>query len=911
MSEHEINSEPHTEHILRHSPDACTPILAFKVGLGPDTNANSTAPNNGSTFAYPASVRQTLDENEPLMTSRFSHVMTEDGHAVVTGYDGETLHRCEDEPIHIPGAVQGFGALIALEGRQGNELLVKIASENSEKLTGYTPKQLFALESFTDILSDEETENLWDHVEFIREEDADAVVDGPEVFTLSVLSPLRESRKLWCAMHITKSHPDLIICEFELEYDQTNPLVPPSEAKFEQAADALSNAPTEDEVEESTCSISKPLRFLRSTRKSVNSTPAVEVSKMISQIQEQLSAATSLEKSLKILAGVVKELTGFHRVMIYQFDQAWNGRVVTELVDPRATRDLYRGLCFPASDIPKQARELYKVNKVRVLYDREQQSARLVCRTVGDLVHPLDLTHSYLRAMSPIHIKYLENMVVRSSMSISIKVSDELWGLISCHAYGSKGTRVSFPVRKICRIIGDSASSNIERLSYASRLQVRKLIGAIPVRGNSSSHIFTPPGDMLKLFAADSGLLSIRDESKIFGEIGQPGEVLSMLGYLRMRCMIDVTTSQDIKEDCRDLDYPPGFKAVAGFLLIPLSSTGQDFVAFFRKPQMREVHWAGNPYEKLTKKSTYRALEPRKSFKAWSETVTGKCREWSEEDRETAAIVCLVYGRFIKVWRQEQAGLQNSQPARLRVANAAQEVRTPLNAIISCLDIALEGNLDQETRYNLGESCSAAKSLIYVVNDLLDLSKVEKGSELLKDELFNARDVMREAAEIHAGDASRKNITYAVTGNSNLPTRVIGDARRVKQAISNVIVNAIQNTSEGGVSVEMTITSCDSEHVEIEVCISDTGSGIDSRKMDALFLELEQVQSEGESTMRCSVDSNKALNGSGRSGNAGKLGLGLAVVSRTLHNMNGQLRVSSKDGEGSCFVLVFPFRLPA
>lgn len=186
---------------------------------------------------------------------------------------------------------------------------------------------------------------------------------------------------------------------------------------------------------------------------------------------------------------------------------------------------------------------------------------------------------------------------------------------------------MSFPVRKMCRIIGDSASINIERLSYASRLQVRKLINAIPARGNSSSHIFTPPGDMLKLFAADSGLLSIGDENKTFGEIDQPGEILSMLEYLRMRRMIDVTTSQDIKEDCPDLNYQPVVGIVAGFLLIPLSPTGQDFVAFFRKPQMREVHWAGNPYEKLTKESTYRPLEPRKSFKAWSETIVGKCRE--------------------------------------------------------------------------------------------------------------------------------------------------------------------------------------------------------------------------------------------------------------------------------------------
>jgi light-regulated signal transduction histidine kinase (bacteriophytochrome) len=125
----------------------------------------------------------------------------------------------------------------------------------------------------------------------------------------------------------------------------------------------------------------------------------------MSQVQEQLAVAPNLEKFLKVLVGVVKELTGFHRVMIYQFDKLWNGRVVTELVDPRATKDLYKGLNFPASDIPSQARQLYKINKVRLLYDREQETARLVCRTLEDLERPLDLTHSHLRAMSPIHLK--------------------------------------------------------------------------------------------------------------------------------------------------------------------------------------------------------------------------------------------------------------------------------------------------------------------------------------------------------------------------------------------------------------------------------------------------------------------------------------------------------------------------
>lgn len=154
------------------------------------------------------------------------------------------------------------------------------------------------------------------------------------------------------------------------------------------------------------------------------------------------------------------------------------------------TRDLYKGLNFPASDIPKQARDLYKLNKVRLLYDRDQETARLVCRSKEDLDIPLDMTHSYLRAMSPIHLKYLGNMAVRSSMSISINAFNELWGLIACHSYGAKGMRVSFPIRKMCRLVGDTVSRNIERLSYASRLQARKLINTVPVspRRQLSSH---------------------------------------------------------------------------------------------------------------------------------------------------------------------------------------------------------------------------------------------------------------------------------------------------------------------------------------------------------------------------------------------------------------------------------------
>ena len=596
------------------------------------------------------SIRSVADDTSgPLITARFKHAVTEGGHAVITGRDGDTLQRCEDEPIHVPGAVQSFGLLIAMHEEEDGSFKVRIVSENSERMIGYTPKQLFALESFCDILSEDQTDNLLDHVNFIRDEDADAATNGPEVFTIAIRNPKRKTQKMWCAMHINESSPDLIICEFELEDDQLNPLVPAGDTTPEPPEDTLHSDPTPEEYAESTVNVSKPLRVLRSARKRKGEAAAMEVFNIMSQVQEQLANAPSLDTFLKILVGVVKELTGFHRVMIYQFDQAWNGKVVTELVDPRATKDLYKGLNFPASDIPPQARALYKINKVRLLYDRDQVTARLVCRTVEDLESPLDLTFAYLRAMSPIHLKYLGNMAVRASMSISITAFGELWGLIACHSYGSKGMRVSFPIRKMCRLIGDSASRNIERLSYASRLHARKLINTVPTESNPSGYIVASSDDLLKLFDADYGLLSIRGETKILGKLEQTQEALALLEYLRLRKIEAVTHSTDIRVDFPDLRYPPGFTVIAGILLVPLSAVGQDFIVFFRKGQIREVKWAGNPYEKFIKEGTEGYLEPRKSFKTWSESVVGKSREWTEEQVETAAVLCLVYGKFIEV----------------------------------------------------------------------------------------------------------------------------------------------------------------------------------------------------------------------------------------------------------------------
>ncbi|UNI22711.1 hypothetical protein JDV02_008573 [Purpureocillium takamizusanense] len=867
------------------------------VPMGPGASAGGPRQSSASFV----SGHQSLSELAHV-TSRFTHIETEDGHAVITGRDG-VLQQCEDEPIHTPGAVQGFGVLLAFREEQDGNFSVRYVSENSEKMLGYSPKQLFRLKSFMDILTEEQQDNLLDHIDFIRDEDADPAVNGPEVLSLSIRPPKsRKSVKLWCAIHINPAHPELIICEFELDDDHMYPLRPVDELAPDAPHDTLHSNPTLEEIEESTEILSKPLRILRSARKRRGEQGAMQVFDIMSQVQEQLASAPNLDAFLKVLVGIVKELTGFHRVMIYQFDASFNGKVVTELVDTSQTIDLYKGLHFPASDIPRQARELYKINKVRLLYDRDLETARIVCRTQEDLETPLDMTHAYLRAMSPIHIKYLANMAVRSSMSISVNAFNELWGLIACHSYGPHGMRVSFPIRKMCRLVGDTASRNIERLSYASRLQARKLINTAPTDKNPSGYIIASSDDLLKLFDADFGLLSIKGETKIMGAIEHSQEALAMLEYLRMRKLTSVLTSQDIREDFPDLRYPPGFQVIAGLLYVPLSVGGVDFIVFFRKGQVKEVKWAGNPYEKTVRQGTSGYLEPRTSFKTWHETVIGKCRDWNEEQVETAAVLCLVYGKFIEVWRQKEAAMQSSKLTRLLLANSAHEVRTPLNAIINYLEIALEGSLDKETRENLARSHSASKSLIYVINDLLDLTKTEEGQNLVKDEIFDLTACIQEATDPFHIDAKRKGIEYRVTSHSGLPRFVYGDGRRIRQVISNITANAVAHTDSGSVHVDLFVSDVRDGQAIIDIAVADSGTGMSSQQLDALFRDLEQVSYEEIGPGDTGDQTHKPHD-------TRTLGLGLAIVARIVRNMDGQLRLKSEEGQGSRFVVQLPFLL--
>lgn len=131
--------------------------------------------------------------------------------------------------------------------------------------------------------------------------------------------------------------------------------------------------------------------------------------------------------------------------------------------------------------------------------------------------------------MSPIHLKYLANMKVRSSMSVSIVIDGELWGLIACHGYGDHGIRVTLPIRELCRNIGECAATNIQRQLMLQRIEARRPPQSAPDQKNPSAFIAASSLDLLKVFAADFGLLSIQNEARAIGKLDPYREVCAVL----------------------------------------------------------------------------------------------------------------------------------------------------------------------------------------------------------------------------------------------------------------------------------------------------------------------------------------------------------------------------------------------
>lgn len=248
-------------------------------------------------------------QGDYYITSRFGYFSGgPDTNDPLAASDGEQVFRCEDEPIHIPGAIQRFGALIAIRESIDGIFLVRLVSENSESITGLKPQALFELRCFTDILIKSDKKEFITRARNIctwtPEDDSRT---NPDVFTISLTSLLGAPRPLFCAVHFNEGS-DLIICEFEPKNDVFQSHEP---AFPDEPVSATDNKVPDEELPNRGLK-NRPLRLNRETGRQLGS---MELFHILCEMQAQMARAASLAQLLDITVGLVHELTGFHRVM--------------------------------------------------------------------------------------------------------------------------------------------------------------------------------------------------------------------------------------------------------------------------------------------------------------------------------------------------------------------------------------------------------------------------------------------------------------------------------------------------------------------------------------------------------------------------------------------------------------------
>ena len=191
--------------------------------------------------------------------------------------------------------------------------------------------------------------------------------------------------------------------------------------------------------------------------------------RMLQPILRQLELSDDLLDLCQQAADRLRDLLGFDRVMVYRFQPDESGAVIAESVEDGY--ESFHGLRYPRTDIPQQARRLYLRNRFRIISDTLAKPVPIEPQ-IGAEGTPLDLSMSTLRAVSPIHIEYLNNMGVRASLSISIVIEGKLWGLFACHHYAPRV--LPYSLRTAAELFSELFSLSAERMIGKERSSVQE-----------------------------------------------------------------------------------------------------------------------------------------------------------------------------------------------------------------------------------------------------------------------------------------------------------------------------------------------------------------------------------------------------------------------------------------------------
>ncbi len=386
------------------------------------------------------------------------------------------------------------------------------------------------------------------------------------------------------------------------------------------------------------------------------------------RVMRQLGDVAAISQAA---AELVRDITSLDQVMIYRFDDAWNGEVIAEA---RAAHvESYLGLNFPASDIPRQARELFQQCRVRQIPDTHYAPSALLAKRDG---RSIDLGLSSLRSVSPIHIEYLRNMGARATLVAALVVDGNLWGLLSCqqkhepkYLGPSERDAIGWLCEDIAALIQETQLRERRKRECDLTVRRRKLIEA--VRTDTFQELMDPGRntDLLGVVGADGFALVVDDSIRTTGRTPGIGRVRELLQ--RRLARQPPTSLLATNNLCRDLDLEMIDDGIAGALFVAVLRKPLVTMIWFRSERRHSVRWGGDPAQPHFADESGR-LSPRKSFDLFLQTVQGQSLSWSAE--EVASAEDLVSLIDIEILRRQEAftrTILNSIPEHISVLDAS------------------------------------------------------------------------------------------------------------------------------------------------------------------------------------------------------------------------------------------------
>ncbi|MBA2287344.1 MAG: GAF domain-containing protein [Ktedonobacteraceae bacterium] len=358
----------------------------------------------------------------------------------------------------------------------------------------------------------------------------------------------------------------------------------------------------------------------------------VELYRHLKASLTRLQLSSDLHQLCQVAAEEIRLLTGFDRVMIYRFDEQWNGVVVAE--DKKAHLHGFLGLQFPASDIPALARELYLKNWLRLINDAGYHPAAIVPVINPLTQRPVDLSYAVLRGVSPVHLEYLKNMEVRASMSISLLKGNTLWGLIACHHFTPK--YIGHEMRSMCELVGQIVSmqllnkQKIEEYRYG--MQVKNLqthVASLIMKEEDGMKGLKRYGrELLKLVNAQGLAICFDEGYDAVGQVPGEAELRPFIQWLWENMREDIFATSHlpgIYQEAREAKFK---EYGSGVLAISISHIQRAFLLWFRPEVIQTVNWGGNPDEGVKEGKSLTDLHPRASYEIWKQTICLTSLPW-------------------------------------------------------------------------------------------------------------------------------------------------------------------------------------------------------------------------------------------------------------------------------------------